>query len=654
MQQNLNCPTCGTSIPADSTDGLCPRCLLAGATDASRAAGREDETLDSSASLSVDQVIDTGDRFGEYELLEEIARGGMGVVFKARHRQLGRVVALKMILSGNLASDQDVERFRREAEAAATLDHSGIVPIYEIGQQGDQHFFAMKLVEGGALSGQMDELRKDTRAIVGQLEKVARAVHYAHQRGILHRDLKPANILLDESGEPLITDLGLAKQIESNSDLTQSGAIVGTPAYMPPEQASAEKGITTAADIYSIGAILYEALTGRPPHIGDSPIATLLKVIGDDVVAPREIDRKIDRSLDLICMKCLRRDPNARYSSAAALADDLDRWIEGKSVSVRPPSLGSTVTEMLRSNLRSAIGAGMIGIAAGVLFAFCLSKLNSRGYVAGNPPTSIYEALPAEIPLGRSVFFQNETDVPKEWLLTAILGSLSSMGLVGAAVARLTRAKPGSEALAYGLVAGLMMSIAMFNLHLGSGTVGQARSHLKALGMLSHAAIGTSDQQAEANKMLLESYPGLAEIRTDDRARVLTFRVFYDDFYQGPIGTIWGMVMTAVLCLVPCIFGTLFASQLMAEPNSVRWSVLAYSEFAVVMLLLIVSVFFGLLVPLADRTASLPPTLSGWKWHIVVYTFLISWAALSYRRVHWYVRVPFYLTMVLGVAYLMK
>ncbi len=279
---------------------------------------------------------------GDYELLSEIARGGMGVVYRARQKSLNRLAAVKLILVGQWASPAQVQRFKGEAAAAAKLDHPNIVPIYEIGEANGQHFFSMKLVDGGNLAQSISGSGIDTtdfRRAARLLATVARAVHYAHQRGILHRDLKPTNILVDTHGEPHLTDFGLAKAFEQDSGTTVSAALLGTPAYMAPEQAAGKGAqITTAADLYSLGAILYQLLTGKPPFTGDSAMEVLQAARDREPELPRRRNPAVPRDLELICLKCLNKEASRRYGSAEALAEDLDRWLGGEPIQARPVS----------------------------------------------------------------------------------------------------------------------------------------------------------------------------------------------------------------------------------------------------------------------------------------------------------------------------
>jgi serine/threonine-protein kinase len=295
--------------------------------------------------------------FGDYELLEELGRGGMGVVYKARQRHPDRLVALKMILRGDLASAADLARFRGEAQSAARLEgHPNIVSIHEVGECDGQPYFSMKYIEGTTLARLVAESPLPPREAARYLAVVCRAVHYAHQRGILHRDLKPSNVLIDHEGQPHVTDFGLAKRVEGGASLTQTGAIVGTPSYMPPEQATGSRGVLgPASDVYSLGAILYELLTGRPPFQAASPVDTIMLVLEQEVVPPRLLNPKVDRELEMICLKCLQKPAGLRYETAAQLAGDLEAFLAGDPISARPISMFYFFGRMLSETHHAAI-----------------------------------------------------------------------------------------------------------------------------------------------------------------------------------------------------------------------------------------------------------------------------------------------------------
>src|SRR5262249_7869818 len=273
---------------------------------------------------------------GDYELLEEIGRGGQGVVFRARQKSLNRIVALKVIGLGQWATKAHLKRFRLEAEAAASLDHPRIVPIYEVGDRAGQCYLSMKLVEGGQLDEVVSSSPMSIRQSVELIAKVSRTVHYAHEHGILHRDIKPGNILLDGKGEPHLTDFGLARLVECESTVTRTLEVLGTPSYMAPEQAAGSNTkLTRATDVYGLGAVLYQLLTAHPPFAGGPTYETIKLLLETEPRQPRLWNPKVDRDVSTICLKCLEKDPTRRYVSALALAEDLERWLRHEPILAR-------------------------------------------------------------------------------------------------------------------------------------------------------------------------------------------------------------------------------------------------------------------------------------------------------------------------------
>lgn len=379
MNPERHCPDCGLTLPAKSEGAGCPHCLL-------RLAIGDESTPAFPGGLR-------SRFFGDYELLSELARGGMGVIYRARQISLNRVVALKMIQPGHLSSPEAWLRFQTEIAASAQLNHPNIVPLYDSGTVDGAHFFTMRLLEGGSLatcSGARSKpegcvaarpglrtSREQQSGVAAMMVKIARAVHHAHQRGVLHRDLKPSNILLDEQGEPHVADFGLAKMLARESAATLTDSILGSPNYMAPEVADGRgKDVTVETDVYGLGAVLYEALTGTPPFQARTPVETIRKVLDEEPVALRRLKPGLDADLETICLKCLRKNPSARYRSAEELAADLERWMQDRPILARPvgplgvaarwarrhPALATVSTLLALLLLIVAVGASVAAV----------------------------------------------------------------------------------------------------------------------------------------------------------------------------------------------------------------------------------------------------------------------------------------------------
>ncbi len=353
------CPKCRRPLPKG---GPCPECSLVAAKQ-----GKGTNALNL---MDIPRPGENIAYIGDYEVLEEIARGGMGVVLKARQRSLNREVALKMLLGGHYASAEYKRRFRQEAEAVARLQHPNIVPIYEVGEHEGLLYFSMRLLTGGSLA---DAPKKQNSAAGSKAQqrwaaemvaKVAEAMQHAHARGVLHRDLKPSNILLDEAGAPHVADLGLAKLMdEGGGGGTGPLDRLGSPWYMAPEQVEQSKDITVAADVYGLGAVLYELLTHRPPFVG-APLQVLEQVRTREPDPPRKVRPQVDADLETICLKCLEKDPARRYSTAKALADDLRRWLRGEPIHARPVSVAEKLWSWCRRRPQLAFATALISLAS--------------------------------------------------------------------------------------------------------------------------------------------------------------------------------------------------------------------------------------------------------------------------------------------------
>ncbi len=305
--------------------------------------------------------------FAGYEVLGELGRGGMGVVYKARQLGLNRLVALKVILAAEHAGPEERARFKGEAESAARLQHPNIVQVYEVGEQGGRPFYSLELVEGGGLNTKLSGKPLPPREAAALVESLARAMHYAHERGVVHRDLKPANVLLTEDGTPKITDFGLAKRLDADRGQTRTGDVLGTPAYMAPEQAAGRaREVGPGADVYALGAVLYECLTGRPPVRAATAVDALLIVLEREPDPPRAVNPHVPRDLETVCLKCLRKDPMQRYAGARDLADDLRRYLDDEPILARPPGPAERLARW--SGRQPALATTLIALAVVYLF----------------------------------------------------------------------------------------------------------------------------------------------------------------------------------------------------------------------------------------------------------------------------------------------
>ena len=364
---NSVCGKCAAKIPSGARQGVCPACLLE--TGFGLLYGEEENAADQEPmprrSHGAPQVKMLGD-FGDYELLGEIGRGGQGVVYRAHQKSLNRTVALKVIGLGPWATEAHLKRFRREAEAAANLDHPFIVPIHEVGDRDGCCYFSMNFIEGGQLDEVVRRAPMSIRQVAELIAKLARTVHYAHEHGILHRDIKPGNVLLDTKGEPHLTDFGLARLVEAESTVTRTLDVMGTPSYMAPEQAAGNNGaVSKATDVYGLGAVFYELLTGHPPFAGGTTFETVRMVLDTEPRQPRLWNRKISRDLSTVCLKCLEKDPKRRYSSALALAEDLEHWLKHEPIRAKRSGFFTCARKWVRRKPAIAVlSAALVALAA--------------------------------------------------------------------------------------------------------------------------------------------------------------------------------------------------------------------------------------------------------------------------------------------------
>jgi serine/threonine-protein kinase len=440
VSESYSCKRCGSDVPADAPDGICPACQRCAAIDVEPSNAK---SVPAASTASIASTVQTSDgdatvsiapesgalsesplamrTLGNYDLLEELGRGGMGVVYKAVQRRADRLVAVKLILGGAASGQGTRERFQSEVQALAKLRHPNIVPVFEVGDEEGCPYFSMEYMPGGSLAEHAKRARLPAAEAAAIVEQLAGAVGAAHAVGVLHRDIKPGNVLLDQDGVPKLTDFGLAKRMDRDEGLTYTGLVLGTPGYMPPEQARGERELTPAADVYSLGATFFALLTGRPPFAGQSFQETLNKVLEEDPPRLRTERPDVAGDLEAVCLKCLEKDPARRYATAQALADDLARWRQGVSTVARPQSLAQRVLRQARRKLRT------VAIAAGLVVSTVLAVVFAAMIV--NRMRDPLVAIDASLARGERVVLIGATGNPKwhKWELGS--GSVSDTAL---------------------------------------------------------------------------------------------------------------------------------------------------------------------------------------------------------------------------------
>jgi serine/threonine protein kinase len=596
-----------------------------------------------------------------YEVLGELGRGGMGVVYSARQIRPERVVALKMIPPSLLMGATALRRFRSEAQAMARLDHPHIVSVYEVGESEARPFFSMKLMEGGSLAGRGEALKEDPAAGARLVAAIARAVHHAHQRGVIHRDLKPANILLDAEGRPYVADFGLARCVQQDVGLTNSGAILGTPSYMAPEQAVGNNAeITTLADVYALGAILYELITGRPPFRGENSMETLAHVVERAPEPPQAVNPKVDFDLATVCLKCLAKDPSQRYANSSDLADDLDLWLAGDPIRARPPDLFSLTKSLVRQHFRPVAKIAGVGIAVGLVIGLHLLATDVQPPLSWNLAAYRALALPEWgwlQPLVRLTGWFRISSGPAFGL------SLMTLGLLAVLAARPRRAVGDvitgmsagvvagvvalSTGLGWALIYGTALSAALEDreaLAIKYSPLTDARPGVSPIVYGYHTELGRPATLTITPGWQLDRYQRLRGMPLDEQADLL-HRKQRADLMIGVQTGIW-YCLAAVAAVA--LFGTAeatVAGMLLRRHGSVRRVLLEYTKLTGPAVVILYGTFFLAVNLFQGRSTFRPET-----WGTAV---ALSVAVLAAARGPWLLRLALYLAWIATLVAMM-